>query len=73
MIFLGSKKYPGEAQFEEFLSENGGESNAYTECEYTSSLAWTEDSLELPRAATVRSHLDECQTPSRACEASTFL
>ncbi|CAK9096568.1 Insulin-degrading enzyme (Insulin protease) (Insulinase) (Insulysin) [Durusdinium trenchii] len=36
MIFLGSKKYPGEAQFEEFLSENGGESNAYTECEYTS-------------------------------------
>jgi len=35
MIFLGSKKYPGEAQFEEFLSENGGESNAYTECEYT--------------------------------------
>ncbi|CAE7854645.1 Nrdc, partial [Symbiodinium sp. KB8] len=35
MIFLGSKRYPGEAQFEEFLSENGGESNAYTECEYT--------------------------------------
>ena len=35
MIFLGSKKYPGEAQFEEFLAENGGESNAYTECEYT--------------------------------------
>ncbi|CAJ1448902.1 unnamed protein product [Effrenium voratum] len=35
MIFLGSKKYPGEADFEEFLSENGGDSNAYTECEYT--------------------------------------
>eukprot|EP00439_Symbiodinium_sp_Y106_P086792 s125_g35.t46 len=35
MIFLGSKRYPGEAEFEEFLSENGGESNAYTECEYT--------------------------------------
>ena len=35
MIFLGSKKYPGESQFEEFLSENGGESNAFTECEYT--------------------------------------
>lgn len=35
MIFLGSKKYPGEAEFEEFLSENAGESNAYTECEYT--------------------------------------
>lgn len=38
MIFLGSKKYPGEAEFEEFLSENGGESNAYTECEYTCNL-----------------------------------
>ena len=38
MIFLGSKRYPGEAQFEEFLSENGGESNAYTECEYTCTL-----------------------------------
>ncbi|CAE7209563.1 Nrdc [Symbiodinium natans] len=35
MVFLGSKRYPGESQFEEFLSENGGESNAYTECEYT--------------------------------------
>ena len=39
MIFLGSKRYPGEAEFEEFLSENGGESNAYTECEYTCTLA----------------------------------
>ena len=41
MIFLGSKKYPGEADFEEFLSENGGDSNAYTECEYTCFLAST--------------------------------
>ena len=39
MVFLGSKRYPGESQFEEFLSENGGESNAYTECEYTCSLS----------------------------------
>ena len=38
MIFLGSKKYPKEAHFEEFLSQNGGESNAYTECEYTCAL-----------------------------------
>jgi insulysin len=30
MLFLGSKKYPGENQFERFLNENGGYSNAYT-------------------------------------------
>ena len=30
MLFLGSKKYPGENQFEKFLNENGGMSNAYT-------------------------------------------
>eukprot|EP00927_Polykrikos_kofoidii_P035247 TRINITY_DN29830_c0_g1_i1.p1 TRINITY_DN29830_c0_g1~~TRINITY_DN29830_c0_g1_i1.p1 ORF type:complete len:1165 (+),score=210.41 TRINITY_DN29830_c0_g1_i1:130-3624(+) len=35
MLFLGSRKYPGESQFEAFLSENGGDSNAFTECEYT--------------------------------------
>jgi len=29
-LFLGSKKYPGENQFETFLNENGGYSNAYT-------------------------------------------
>ena len=31
MLFLGSKKYPGENQFEKFLNENGGSSNAYTD------------------------------------------
>ena len=31
MLFLGSKKYPGENQFEKFLNENGGGSNAYTD------------------------------------------
>ena len=31
MLFLGSKKYPGENQFEELLNENGGHSNAYTD------------------------------------------
>ena len=30
MLFLGSKKYPGENQFETFLNENGEYSNAYT-------------------------------------------
>ena len=31
MLFLGSKKYPGENSFEKFLNENGGSSNAYTD------------------------------------------
>ena len=31
MLFLGSKKYPGENKFEKFLNENGGSSNAYTD------------------------------------------
>ena len=31
MLFLGSKKYPGENEFEKFLNENGGFSNAYTD------------------------------------------
>ena len=35
MIFMGSKTYPGENEFEEFVSQNGGGSNAYTEYEST--------------------------------------
>ncbi|KAF4685801.1 hypothetical protein FOZ60_006075 [Perkinsus olseni] len=35
MLFMGSKKYPGENEFETYLSKNGGYSNAYTELEYT--------------------------------------
>ena len=31
MLFLGSKKYPGENQFGKLLNENGGHSNAYTD------------------------------------------
>ena len=31
MLFLGSKKYPKENQFEEFLNQHGGGSNAYTD------------------------------------------
>ena len=33
MLFLGTKKYPKEDSFEEFLSANGGASNAYTASE----------------------------------------
>ncbi len=31
MLFLGSKKYPNESYFDDFLSKNGGYSNAYTD------------------------------------------
>ena len=35
MIFMGSKKYPGENEYEEFISRNGGSTNAFTELEQT--------------------------------------
>jgi secreted Zn-dependent insulinase-like peptidase len=35
MIFIGSEKYPGEAEFSDHISANGGVSNAYTCNEYT--------------------------------------
>ena len=35
MMFLGTEKYPGEDEYEQFLSTNGGFSNAYTADEDT--------------------------------------
>ena len=35
MLFFGTKKYPKEDSFEEFLATNGGSSNAYTASEDT--------------------------------------
>jgi nardilysin len=35
MIFMGSEKYPGENDWGEHISKNGGEMNAFTEFEYT--------------------------------------
>lgn len=35
MLFLGTEKYPDEGSFGEFLSQNSGESNAYTCSENT--------------------------------------
>ena len=35
MVFMGSTKFPGENDFESFLTEHGGSSNAFTECEIT--------------------------------------
>lgn len=35
MLFLGTEKYPREDEYEEYLSSNGGSSNAYTSDEET--------------------------------------
>jgi insulysin len=35
MLFLGTKRYPDENEYEAFLNQNGGSSNAYTDMEDT--------------------------------------
>ena len=35
MIFMGSEKYPKEDAYSDFISANGGYSNAFTEYEFT--------------------------------------
>ena len=35
MVFMGSKKFPGENEFESFIARNGGYDNAHTDCETT--------------------------------------
>lgn len=35
MLFLGTKHYPDENQYSQFLSAHGGSSNAYTACQHT--------------------------------------
>lgn len=35
MLFLGTKKYPEENEYNKFLSEHGGSSNAFTSVEHT--------------------------------------
>ncbi|CAM9583212.1 unnamed protein product, partial [Phaeothamnion confervicola] len=35
MLFMGSKKYPSENEYDTFISKHGGSSNAMTELEYT--------------------------------------
>ena len=35
MLFLGTAKYPGEDDYEQFLGQYGGMSNAYTDMEDT--------------------------------------
>lgn len=35
MLFLGTKKYPKENEYSQFLSEHAGSSNAFTSGEHT--------------------------------------
>lgn len=35
MLFTGTKKYPSESEYSEFINQNGGMSNAYTACFFT--------------------------------------
>nr|CAB3500894.1 unnamed protein product [Digitaria exilis] len=35
MLFMGSSEFPDENEYDSFLSKHGGESNAFTETEYT--------------------------------------
>lgn len=35
MLFLGTEKYPDEGEYKEYLSQNGGYSNAYTSRDHT--------------------------------------
>ena len=35
MVFMGSKKFPGENEFESFIAKNGGYDNAHTDTETT--------------------------------------
>jgi insulysin len=35
MLFMGSKKYPGEEDYFKFITNNGGNSNAYTSYDHT--------------------------------------
>jgi len=33
VVFMGSRKYQNDNDFDEYVSEHGGSSNAFTECE----------------------------------------
>lgn len=50
MLFLGSKKYPTEGQFDVFLAQHGGYSNAYTSSDNTNYF-FSIGSKQFPRAA----------------------
>jgi len=33
VVFMGSQKYPNDNDFDVYVSEHGGSSNAFTDCE----------------------------------------
>lgn len=35
LLFMGTEKYPNESEYQSFLTEHGGNSNAYTDNEHT--------------------------------------
>lgn len=39
VVFMGSEKYPDENDFDAYVKQFGGNSNAYTECESVSVLS----------------------------------
>ena len=44
LLFMGTEKFPDEAEYQTFLSEHGGYSNAYTDDEHTNyffDVAWS--------------------------------
>ncbi|MEI8124269.1 MAG: insulinase family protein [Parachlamydiaceae bacterium] len=49
MLFMGTKKYPTESEYDRFISEHGGQSNAFTGNDFTG-YVFTVDNKALPEA-----------------------
>ncbi len=49
MLFLGTKKYPQEAEYHRFITEHGGQTNAFTSSDITS-YVFTVDNSAFPQA-----------------------
>ncbi len=49
MLFLGTKKYPNESEYQRFISENGGAANAFT-AEDATSFMFSIDNKAFPQA-----------------------
>lgn len=55
MLFLGNKKYPNESDYEEFITEHGGQFNAFTSNDFTG-YVFTADNEAFPEALDRFSH-----------------
>lgn len=49
MLFLGNKKYPNETEYDQFMTEHGGQFNAFTSNDFTG-YVFTIDNSALPEA-----------------------